>query len=178
MERKLDKKRRNQVNSEMFKNLSDNTFIIIDEILKNENLCKLIYYNEVNPIEQDEIENKDKLIYENLIPIPYNPEVQQEEKIELRLFFGDADIENRFLLDAVFVCQVVCPFDLWRINVKDEEGIYKPRVRPYEIMHEVTETFRDKTIGKLGVIQFENCGYRFVADKYGFYELMGSVLSI
>lgn len=155
--------------------LSRNTMLLIDEIIKNNRLMKLIDNNDNTPINHPNVEDPSRLIMDKIIPAPVTTEVPAVQEVNLRVFFPGGNIKNRVVLDSDIIFQVVMHKDLWAIGDKDEG---RKLLRPYEIMTEIVKTFEDKSIGTLGVIKFKNFRYFQLDKDYGFYNLEAQMVTL
>lgn len=148
--------------------------LLIDEILENQDLLKLINYNSTRPLGEPDIVRTGALVMNKIIPAPVTQEVPLVEQTNLRVFFPYGHLKNRVVLDSTLVFQVVLHKNLW--------NIYRPNgekaIRPYEIMNEIVNTFEDKTIKSLGVIHFKNYRYGDIDKDYGVYNLEAVVTTI
>ena len=155
--------------------LSRNTMVLVDEILENQNLLKLVDSNKSNPIEQLDIKNKGSLMMNKIIPAPLTGQVPQDQQTNLRVFFPQGKLQNRAVLNSMIVFQVVTHKDLWMIRVgKDKDK----KLRPYEIMSEIVNTFEGKTIKTLGVIHFKRFFFQHLDKDYGVYNLEAEMTTI
>jgi len=132
--------------------LSDNLVIILQEVMKQQNLCKLIKYNQSNPLEQtDLVLPASDLLMSSLFPYSADDEVTIDNCVQLRCWvytgkFEGADIS----INDVFL-DIVLAKDLFLITINN-----KPQLRPYEIMKELIKTFDRISISTLGKLHFIN----------------------
>ncbi len=157
-----------------FELLSDNTILIIDEILKNQRLLKLINYGGSTPINQDDIAVPNNLVLSKIFPTPFFESVQEIESAQLRVFFNAGHIQNRKILGSSVVFQVVVPNDWWLIRKEDN----KQAIRPYEILGEIVNQFEDKSIQTVGVLRFINFRYGYVNEHVTAYELVADMMTL
>lgn len=157
-----------------FKLLSKNTMVLIEKVLENQNLLKLINYNSKTPLNEKDIANKGALVMRKIIPAPFTGVVPEDQETNLRIFFPSGDLQNRAVLDSVVVFQIVVHNDLWTIADKDGNRV----LRPYEIMSEIVETFEDKTIKTLGVLHFKRFRYQYIDKDYGLYNLEAEMTTL
>ena len=152
------------------KQLSPTLITIMDEILKNENLCKLLQYgNKGNPFAEPDITNKDSLIMSKIFPFPFDNQVTTEEGIQLRIYYFDRGITaNNTVTNVIIHFDIVCSKsrDTWLMN--DGEMKFKPD----EIVSEITDHFSDKIIKNIGKLNFQR-GYNvYVNDKFDIIRLV------
>ena len=115
--------------------------VITERFLRNQNLCKLLYYYpdecsdihnsfEYDPLEQPDIKNTNSLYMSSIFPMPKIPKTIEEKKVFLCAYFngGYEPDSNLAFRNVVLNIDIVCHLDVWNI---------KQRYRPYDIMHEV-----------------------------------------
>lgn len=150
--------------------LSNNTMLLIDEILESERLVKLV--GQVT-LEEGEI-NRGRLVNEKIFPVPFTGTVPQEQQTNLRVFFPSGVLNNRVVLDSQVVFQVVLHKDLWKVKDLDGNSV----IRPYAIMDEIVKLFQDRSIGTLGVLHFKGYSYHALDKDYGMYNLEAEIMTI
>lgn len=154
--------------------MSRNTMILIDECLKNQELIKLIDYNESNPLQLPDIKSTGKLVMNKIYPSPTTLTVPTDEQTNLRIFFLDGSLQNDEVLNSRLVFQIVMHNNLW--NIVRENG--DRAVRPYDIMSKLVRTFEKKTIKTLGVIHFDNYGWQHIDKDYSLYNLNATATTL
>lgn len=154
--------------------LSTNSIILIDEMLKNQNLIKMIEYNSRDPLSEPDIARTGALVMNKIIPAPLTSDVPEREEVNVRVFFPEGSLQNRKVLDTEIHFQVVYHNNLWMI--KDEDG--NKAFRPYKIIDEIVNVFQDRTIDTLGVIHFDRFYHRHVNKDYGVYILKAVMTTI
>lgn len=115
--------------------------VITERFLRNQNLCKLLYYYpdecsdihnsfEYDPLEQPDIKNTNSLYMASIFPMPKIPKTIEEKKVFLCAYFngGYEPDSNLAFRNVVLNIDIICHLDVWNI---------KQRYRPYDIMHEV-----------------------------------------
>ena len=115
--------------------------VITERLLRNQNLCKLLYYYpdecsdihnsfEYDPLEQPDIKNTNSLYMSSIFPMPKIPKTIEEKKVFLCAYFngGYEPDSNLAFRNVVLNIDIICHLDVWNI---------KQRYRPYDIMHEV-----------------------------------------
>lgn len=115
--------------------------VITERFLRNQNLCKLLYYYpdecsdihnsfEYDPLEQPDIKNTNSLYMSSIFPMPKIPKTIEEKKVFLCAYFngGYEPDSNLAFRNVVLNIDIICHLDVWNI---------KQRYRPYDIMHEV-----------------------------------------
>lgn len=157
-----------------FDAMSRNNIIILEELLKDQELLKYVEYNESSPQLKDDIDNVGSLVFRKIFPTPFDEEVPTQEETNLRAFFPDGELQNDEVLHSTISFQVVTHNNLWNVYRKDG----KKGLRPYEIMSKVVDIFEGKTIKTVGVIHFNRYMYQNLGNDYGMYVLEGTLTTI
>lgn len=158
--------------------LSRNAIVILEEIISDQTLAKLISNNNSKPLDCNDIGNTGSLVMKNVYPLPYNNEVPQEQKVELRAFFPTGLLQNKEVLNTEIHFQILMHRDLWLIQTKDKNGKYQKRIRPYDIMDRIVEVYEDRSIGTLGKLKFEGYTYTHIDKDYALYTLVASMMTL
>lgn len=158
--------------------LSRNSIILLEELISDQTLAKLISINTTKPLDADDIKNTGSLILKNIFPTPYNSNVPIEQKVELRAFFSNGLLQNKEVLNTQIYFQLILHRDLWLIETKDSKGEYQKRIRPYDIMDRIVSLYENKSIGTLGKLNFEGFSYDHVDKDYGFYTLVANMMTL
>lgn len=158
--------------------LSRNAIVLLEQIISDQTLAKLIKNNTSKPLDAIDIENTAILINDFIFPTPYNSDVPQVQKTELRVFFPNGVLQNKEVLNTDVCFQILMHRDLWLIQAKDDRNKYQKRIRPYEIMHRLVEIYENKSIGTLGKIKFVGYTYKHIDKDYGMYTLVGQMMTL
>lgn len=153
--------------------LSTNLLLAIEELIKDQYLAKLLSVYTNNPIDSDDIDT-DALVMKNIFPHPYNEEVPDIQKVELRIFYpeGVFDTSNNIAITDLFF-QVICHRELSRIKINNEM-----KLREIEIMDRIVNLFKGKTIKTLGTIQFKGFQYGHIDKDYFAYTLSSEIMGM
>jgi len=161
-------------NGMKFELLSNNTILIIQEVLKNQRLLKLINYASTYPLEESDIAKPDNLVTTKIFPTPFFADVQEVESVQLRVFFEMGEIQNGKILGSILVFQIIIPNSWWLIKIDD----YDLALRPYLIMAELVNQFEKKSISTVGVLRFSRFRYSYVNEQVTAYELYSDMMSL
>lgn len=131
-----------------FAELGNTIFTIASKLLENEQLLKLLYYTNDNPLSQSAIteEQKQDILSKNILVTPDLPE--QTDTIYPWISIGLDNIENdnnneRFnTVQVIFT--VVCPLSLWKIK--------NGSLRPFLIMSCIDSLLNGKSIPGIGKV--------------------------
>ena len=115
-----------------FGELSTITSKLIDLILKNQDLCKLIYYNEPNPLSQPTISStRSALLLKQLFPMPKKApaETEQTTIVNVHLMRAELTDKNKGFADEYVAIDVMTHLEKWMID----DG----KIRTYEIVNRI-----------------------------------------
>ena len=110
--------------------------IIVNMIMKNDRLKKMLYYTTRDCI------NK--------------PSLTEDETLEL--FGKNIKIVPKLYVDNVVEFDIICHFDQWQM--KDFE------LRPYKIAAEIDSMFNDKHLTGIGKLEFLGANQIILTDEY------------
>lgn len=118
---------------------------IAGALVKNQELCKLLYYTDNNPLSHAAVASN--LIFgENIRIIPKAAsEDNEKNSIILVLKRGDINKSNDEFMNIRLLVYVYNPFTQWIIN--------DDNLRPFKIIGEIQRTLAKKRVNGLGVIQ-------------------------
>ena len=143
-----------------FKAVGDNLFIIAQKILEDDDICKLLYFTDTNPLSHENLteEQKQQLLHTNLLLVPKVPENDDiKGSYILVLYDGfNTNLANPQFKDADLLFIIVCPPENWVIN--------EASLRPFMLMSRIDEIFGDKKIANIGTLQFVKAD-RFVLNS-------------
>jgi hypothetical protein len=154
-----------------YRELDDILNIVIGKyILKNQRLCKLLYYYpeedvfNYNPLTQPNIPDTSVLLLKHIFPMPKSPDIETEQKCFLTVVLtGSNEIStNQGFKKANLVFDIVCHLDAWMI---------KSSYRPYKIAEEIDIMFNNKLVDL--PIETNPVSYNFKVRDYSsqFYGL-------
>lgn len=143
-----------------FKAVGDNLFLIAQKILEDDDICKLLYYTDEDPLSHENMteEQKMDLLHKNVIIVPKVPEndnIKGSYILVLYDGFG-ASVSNSEFKEADLLFIIVSPPENWVVN----DG----SLRPYLIMSRIDELFNNKKIANIGTLRFIK-GDRFVLNS-------------
>ena len=155
--------------------LSDNLIIALKQVENNQNLCKLIYYSDDDPLDQPDLElPANKLFLESLFPYRFDPEVIIDDCTQLRVWYPRGDFINgeNINISRIYF-SIVLAKSLYMIHVNNI-----PKVRPYSIIDEVYKTFHEKSLGTLGRIHFKNFILYSVNKQFDIFEIEAEMMAL
>ncbi|MFR4986952.1 MAG: hypothetical protein ACLUCH_06110 [Lachnospirales bacterium] len=153
--------------------LSTNLLITIEELIQDKYLSKLLSVYTKTPIDSEDFDTN-SLVNEYIFPHPYNEEVPDIQKVELRIFYpnGTFDSSNNVAISDLYF-QIVCHRNLSRIMINDNM-----KLRELEIMDRIIQLFNGKTIKTLGTVHFKGYEYAHINKDYFVYTLVSEVMNL
>ena len=147
--------------------LGENLQKIVNRLMANDTLVKLLYYNDMDPLSKENLtdEQKRTKIFNKLIKIV--PKVTQQETtqsiVAIRVTNGMKIGSNKEFKNLKIGIEVFVPWDQW---------IFKnTNLRPFAILGEIQESLQDKTINGLGKIVGGDFVLSYLTDEIGCYEM-------
>lgn len=150
--------------------LGTNLRKIVTRLTANQNLLKLMYYTDQDPLNKEKHEDLSqeiiqKEIFDKLLKITprISPEETQNAKslVALRITSGSAT-ENGEFRNINIAIESFVPLTQWFI--KDEN------LRPFMIMGEIENSLKGKTINGLGKIRGGDFELKFLTEEISCYE--------
>lgn len=146
---------------------------IVKRLTSNQNLLKLLYYNDMNPLSQEDLteEQIKKEVLEKLIKVVprIGPKETANSIISVRITNGRKNIENNEFRNILISVEIFVPLTQWMI--KDSN------LRPFAIMGEVQKSLDNKTINGLGKMVGGNFELNFLTEEISAYEQTFSLIT-
>ena len=143
-----------------FKAVGDNLFIITQKILEDEDICKLLYYTDKDPLSHENMTEEEKLnlLHKNILVVPKVPENDDVKGSYILILYDgfNINLQNPQFKDADLLFIIVCPPENWVINDNS--------LRPFMLMSRIDELFGNKKIANIGTLQFVKAD-RFVLNS-------------
>ena len=140
---------------------------IIQLLLASQNLCKLLYYNTTNPLNESTISDTSVLLFDKLFPMMKYPDAETEKSSRLCVYFRDIIPfkTNEGFREPKLCFDIICHQNVWLVNSNE---------RPFLIMEEIDKIFNDQYIPEIST---REVGYSFAdirnyADYFDGYYLM------
>lgn len=150
-----------------FSDLGKDINLVIDYMMKDEKLLKLLANDTYDPLSSTPISKPSKLLFDRIYPIPKIPITEEKEKSLITVAFSNAKSNKRNLKfkDYKLIFTIMCHIDLWQI---------KDSLRPYEIASRLDNIFNEKraTEISIGKIIFSEWSYREWNEKFCGYYLV------
>lgn len=144
---------------------------IVSRLMANDDLIKLLYYEDKDPLGADALtkEQKEKEIFQKLIKIIPRHTEDETNKSVLVVYVqkGSKVSGNSEFVNLQIIVDVFVPLDSWVI--KDSN------LRPFAILGEVQKSLENKTINGLGKIQGGEFALTRLTDKSSIYSQTFSI---
>lgn len=139
---------------------------IIKRLMANQNLVKLLYYTDKDPLSHEDLteEQLQNEVFEKLIKIVprVGPKETAHSIISVRFTRGRQNIVNNEYKDVTISVEIFVPLTQWII--KDIN------LRPFAIMSEVQKSLDGKTIDGLGKMTGGDFDLNFLTEEISDYE--------
>lgn len=146
--------------------LGENAQKIIKRLMSNQNLIKLLYYTDKDPLSQPDLtENQIKEeVYEKLIKIipRVGPKETAHSIISIRFTRGRRNISNKEFENISVAIESFVPLTQWIIKGTN--------LRPFAIMGEIQKSLNEKTINGLGKMVGGDFDLNFLTEEISAYE--------
>lgn len=153
--------------------IGENLQKIVSRLMANDDLVKLLYYNDADPLSKPALtdEEKKKYIFNKLIRIV--PKVGTKETtqsiIAIRVAHGTKISSNKEFQDISVILEVFIPWDQWMFKSSN--------LRPFAILGAIQESLEDKTINGLGKMTGGNFELSFLTDEIACYQQYFKIVS-
>ena len=145
---------------------------IVKRLMNNQNLLKLLYYTDKDPLSQSDISDDTirKEIYEKLIKVipRVGPKETASSLIAIKIDRGKANKNDEFR-DIHFMVDVFVPLTQWII--KDEN------LRPFAIMGEIQKSLQGAKVDGIGQIIGGDFELNFLTEEISCYTITFAVTS-
>ena len=146
--------------------LGQNLQKIIMRLVSNEDLVKLLYYTDDNPLEHPALttEQKQKEIFEKLIKTVPHVGTKDTEKSIVVVYVQRATrvTGNKEFKNVRILVDVIVPLTQWYIMGSN--------LKPFAILGKIQESLDDKTVNGLGKISGGDFELNFVTDDVICYQ--------
>jgi len=142
-----------------FNNLNNSIMVALQLLLADQDLCKLLYYAEPNPLSQPNIPDTDILLMRNIFPLPKEPDSDKDQNTILCVYFYESQPYHNSGFRKVWICfDIICHLNAWMID---------GGIRPYAISNKIDALFNNHIVPELSInaMYFED----WVNRKYSHY---------
>lgn len=146
------------------KELGLNLQKIIRQLLLNQDLCKLLYYSDNDPLNQPLIEKTSELYNTHITMIPkYNPVETDKSVINVIMQQGIRSSDNDEFRTFLIRCYVYVPNTRWIIR--------NDNLRPFAIIGEIENSLSNKNINGLGKLQAGDIAVNMITEQMTSYYI-------
>lgn len=153
--------------------LGPNLQKIITRLQSNQNLLKLLYYNDKDPLSHEDLTpiQVQKEVFEKLIKVVprVGPKETANSIISLRVVRGLQNSENGEFRDFQIGIEVFVPLTQWFIK--------NDNLRPFCIMGEIQKSLLNKTINGMGKVTGGDFNINFLTDEISCYEMTFDIIA-
>lgn len=139
---------------------------IINRLISNKDLLKLLYYNDKDPLSQPDLteEQIKEEVLEKLIKIipRIGPKETANSIVSIRVVSARRNLENNEFRDITIAVEIFVPLTQWII--KDSN------LRPFAIMGEIQKSLDNKKINGLGRMIGGEFNLNFLTEEISAYE--------
>lgn len=148
---------------------------ILDRLINNDDLMKLLYYVDNNPLSKPSISKEviNKEILGELIKII--PKLKLDElkvlkpHLVLRIENGRINNENQEFTDITLYFDLIVPLNEWSIKTGN--------LRPFLILGEIQKSLNGKTVNGFGRLQDGGFNLELITDELSIYNLVYRITS-
>lgn len=158
------------------RNCSDlgvNAQYIVKRLLANQDLLKLLYYTDKDPLNHEDLteEQIKNEVFEKLVKITprVGPKETANSIVAIRIARGRGLAQNNEFKNVVIGVEVFVPMTQWII--KDTN------LRPFAIMGEIQKSLNNKKIDGLGKLTGGDFDLNFLTEEISAYEQIFSLTS-
>lgn len=146
--------------------MGDNLFKIAHRLMTNQKICRMLKYQDPNPLDAEKHEDVDgaELLHRQILILPKFPEEGIESSFILAVFdnFSINPSNPDFKLTRIRF-DIVCPYTEWVIN--------ESSLRPYLIMQEIDSMFNQAKLSGIGNLQFTHATPLTLSPQIGGYSM-------
>ena len=153
--------------------IGENLQKIITRLMANDDLVKLLYFNDADPFAHEALteQQKKEEVFNKLIKII--PKVTAHETtqsvIAIRIVHGLKNSSNNEFRNVRIGIEVFVPWDQWLFK--------NTNLRPFAILGLIQESLDGKTINGLGKLSGGNFTLNFLTDELACYEATYDLIS-
>ena len=153
--------------------LGVNAQLIVKRLLANQNLLKLLYYTDKDPLSHEDLtaEQIQDEVFEKLIKIVprVGPKETAHSVVAIRIARGRGLITNKEFKNVNISIEIFVPMTQWIIK--------NTNLRPFAIMGEIQESLNGKKIEGLGKMVGGDFDLNFLTEEISAYEQLFSLIS-
>lgn len=143
-----------------------NAQLIVKRLLANQNLLKLLYYTDKDPLSHEDLtaEQIQDEVFEKLIKIVprVGPKETAHSVVAIRIARGRGLVTNKEFKNVNISIEIFVPMTQWIIK--------NTNLRPFAIMGEIQESLNGKKIEGLGKMVGGDFDLNFLTEEISAYE--------
>lgn len=152
--------------------IGENLYKIFERLTSNQDLLKLLYYTDKNPLSQPDLTQQDiqNKVFEKLIKIVprVGPKETANSLLAIRIASGAISDNDEFKVLTLYI-EIFVPLTQWII--KDIN------LRPFKIMGEIQKSLKGKRVNGLGQIDGGNFELNFLTEEISCYQMAFTITS-
>lgn len=160
------------LNKSTFESAQKDLFGIINKLINDEELKKLLFYNGKDALRQPKLTEAEtmSLVHDRIKIVPKIP-VDDEVKSQIIVSFDNytTNATNPEFRDNIITFDVLCPIDIWVL-----EGY---NLRPYKIMGEIDGLFNKQKLNGIGMVEFISANQLLLNEEMAGFTLMYRVVN-
>lgn len=129
--------------------MGQNLYVITAKFIRNQNLCRLLYYTDRDPLSINKTNiNGIDLVRKNIlvVPKPLDSLLTQENFVVIGFdSFYINPINKEFKVGTIQIT-IMCPFEEWELDNNS--------LRPYLLMEEIDKELNEQKINGIGTLAF------------------------
>ena len=145
--------------------IGENLQKIIKRLMANDDLVKLLYYTDKDPLSNLSLtdEQKQEEIFEKLVKIipRVGPKDCEKSVVVVKVDRGSTNSSNSEFKDVAISVEVFTPLTQWIIKGTN--------LRPFKILGEIQKTLDEKTVNGLGKMVGGDFDLNFLTDEVSCY---------
>jgi hypothetical protein len=153
--------------------LSENLVIIVNKLLENPDLVKLVYYDDISPLSKPNLSAsvlEEELFLKRIFPYPFNG-FMNETQTQIRVFYPKVNIN--ILEETRIYFEILTHNDLYLIKDNSNKTI----LRNYRIASEISRQF-EKPVSGIGRLEFINAGIQPLPDNLQILRMEAKMLTM
>lgn len=155
-----------------FLSLEKDMGLIVDMMLKNDRLKKLLYYTTKDALKKEKLSDDESLNLINNGHIRMVPKLYVDKEILNYIIISfdnfTPSMENPEFRDNIISFDIICHFDQWQME--------DFQLRPYKIAAEIDTLFNNRHLTGIGELQFIGGSQLLINDEFAGFSLLYSAV--
>ena len=156
-----------QPSQRRFAVMGTNAFNIVNKLMQNQRLCRLLKYQVRDPFDTNKYPNVDglDLLNKQILIIPKIFDDSTEKMSYITAVFSNFTVNllNPDFKVSTIRFDIACPYDEWVLNEQS--------LRPYLIMQEVDDMFNQAQMSGIGTLSFVRADAMVLTPQIGGYSM-------